>query len=384
MDAVWIALGTALIVAGFVDVMVTVLFYDEAGLLSTRLYRWNWALVRVATRPLPARIRSFWLSLGIPLMVLGTLVMWLGLLIAGFALLYLVGMDRGAFDLRAGLEPSFVRALYLSGVSMSTLGYGDVTPTGGAFQVLSFVQALMGFTILTLAISYVVNIYQAIRHLSALGADLYHQAGDHLDVEVILRTHLKAAPGHHLGVRLMTLHRGLVEHYEGLRHYPIVYYFHSSRLYPSLPYVLRAAADLAGALRWGLPRTHPAARDPWLEALIATLGGVGEDVRRRFLRDRREVRPPEPIPLPVFAEALRSGDPGGDPWLERFLELDRWMRETAGLLEPDGPAEPHGRYVRWLPFAREAEELVAATAADLGYDPGTLLAPAGRSREPEA
>ncbi len=34
----------------------------------------------------------------------------------------------------------------------------------------------------------------------------------------------------------MSLHRGIVGIYEGIRQYPIVYYYHSRRAYRSLPF----------------------------------------------------------------------------------------------------------------------------------------------------
>lgn len=372
-EGIWVVLGVTLVVAGFVDVVMTVLYYDEAGLLSNRLYRITWRMLRRATAWLPDRPRSLALSLGIPAMILGTLLLWLGLIILGFALLYMVGMGHGAFDLRPGLEPSFGRALYLSGVSMSTLGYGDVTPISGLYQGLSFVQALIGFTILTLAISYVVNIYQILREISALGADLYHQAGDRFDVRAILESHLRGGRPEQLGTRLLTLHRGLVRHYEGLRHFPICYYFYSRRLYPTLPYVLRAVGTLIGALRWSLPRGHPVVQDPWLEALTASYEGVIEDVQHRFLRKPVPIEEVSFASVEEFQRAVASGEAPGDPWLQRFARLERWMHDVLQVEEPGDPWEAHERYERWLPFARRARAVAEAAAVDLGLDPRSVV-----------
>jgi hypothetical protein len=66
-----------------------------------------------------------------PLMVPVTITVWIFLVSLGYALIYYSGMDARTFSFSgAGLEPSFMEALYFSGVSIATLGLGDVTPAG--------------------------------------------------------------------------------------------------------------------------------------------------------------------------------------------------------------------------------------------------------------
>jgi hypothetical protein len=95
-----------------------------------------------------------------PLMVPVTVVVWILLVSMGYAMIYYAGMKSGDFSLSVPrLEPSFVEALYFSGITISTLGLGDVTPTSGFYQLFAVSEALTGFGILTLAITYVLGIY---------------------------------------------------------------------------------------------------------------------------------------------------------------------------------------------------------------------------------
>ena len=115
---------------------------------------------------------------------------------------------------------------------------------------------------MTLAITYVLGIYEVLRQLGVISAGLYHQAQDSSDPLSILAPHFPGGQHRGLESHLMDLHRGLVEIYEGIRRYPIVYYFHSRRAYRSLPFAFRMVGGMAGALRWGLPKDHPGSQTP--------------------------------------------------------------------------------------------------------------------------
>ena len=75
----------------------------------------------------------------------------------------------------------------------------------------------------------------------------------------ILEPHFPDGEPRDLDPHIMSFHRGLVELYEGLRRYPIVYYYHSRRPYRSLPYTFRMIGGVTSALRWGYPKITPGA-----------------------------------------------------------------------------------------------------------------------------
>jgi hypothetical protein len=55
-----------------------------------------------------------------------------------------------------------VAALYLSLVTVATLGFGDIVPADPVLRVLAPLQALLGFVLLTAAISWVLQVYPAL------------------------------------------------------------------------------------------------------------------------------------------------------------------------------------------------------------------------------
>ena len=367
MEWLLVTVGVALILAGVMDVFFTVLHYDGFGFISSRLYRSLFGLVLRATLPLPRKYRALGLSMAAPTMVPVTIAVWILLVSSGYALLYYVGMSNETFVFGSGLKPTLGSAIYLSGTSVSTLGFGDVTPTILLYQALTVSEALIGFGILTLAITYVLGIYGVLQQLGILSAGLYHQAHDTSDPLSILAPHFPNGEHRGLETHVMQLHRGLVEIYEGLRRYPIVYYYHSRRAYRSLPYTFHMTGSMAAALRWGLPKTHPGSQTPWLPTLITGLDTIVASLDERFLSENLEDTP-DPVPYETFASAYTRGKTPADPWLERFIQMDSYMSELAHLDGPPDVEEAYARYKEWLPFAHRNRAFFEASAKDLGYE----------------
>lgn len=360
--------GVLVILVGLLDVFFTVLHYDGSGFLSSRLYNGLFDVVRLVTRPLPRTYRALGLSMAAPLMVPATITVWIFLVSSGYALAYYAGMDGRTFSFSSsGLAPSFLEALYFSGVTIATLGLGDVTPLSGLYQVVAVSEALIGFGILTLAITYVIGVYEVLQKLGVVSAGLYHQAQDTEDPLSILVPHFPDGQHRGLDTHLMSLHRDLVEVYEGIRRYPLVYYYHSRRAYRSLPFAFRMVGGMAGALRWGLPRDHPGSQTPWLPTLITGLETLITYLDERFLSEHLE-EAPQPVPFETFEAATSRDKEPADPWLARYLQIEAFMRDLARLEDPSDPEESYDRYKKWLPFAHRNRAFFEASAKDLGYE----------------
>ncbi len=379
MDSILVLGGTALIAMGLLDVFFTVLHYDDLGFLSNRLHRGIWRVVRGITAPMPHSLGNFGLSLGAPLMIPATIILWVGLVMVGFALIYYAGMDGENFAFDFDVDQGFGRALYLSGVTVATLGYGDITPISPLYEVIALGEALIGFVILSLTISYVLGIYGVFHQLSILDSDLYHQAEDAGDPRSVLSSHFPDGRPRNLDPHLMSLYRGMIAYAAGVRRYPIVYYFYGRQLYHSMPYAFRMIGGMSAALRWGLPEGHPATQEPWLPALLEGFNTVTTRIEERFLSPRKAEEAPEVVGFAAFVGSLEGKENPDDAWLEQFLHLERWMRQLARLGDaPPEPEEAYARYKEWLPFAHRVDTFVRVTLKDLGREPDEL------SRKPGA
>jgi len=157
-----------------------------------------------------------------------------------------------------------------------------------------------------------------------------------------------------------------VEIYEGIRQYPIVYYYHSRHAYRSLPFAFRMVGGMAGALRWGLPEDHPASRTPWLPTLLVGLDTITDFLEERFLSEHLG-EAPEPVPFEMFEAALLRDKEPADYWLGRFLQMNAFMRDLVHLGDNPDPEESYERYKKWLHFAHHNRAFFETSARDLGY-----------------
>jgi hypothetical protein len=104
--------------------------------------------------------------------VVGT---WGCLVVVGWTLVYWPHVPEG-FLYGMGLRPSqrtdLFDALYLSLVTVATLGFGDIVPVEGWLRVAVPLQAVVGFALLTAAVSWVLQIYPALTRRRALALRL--------------------------------------------------------------------------------------------------------------------------------------------------------------------------------------------------------------------
>ncbi len=353
-----IGLGAILVTVSQVDLYFTVLQYQGHGLASRWMHRGLWAAATAIAGFLPGRQRPRLLAMLGPMMVLMSLALWISLAIVGFAFIYFPHFATN-FSLKPGVEASLLDAIYASGVALSTVGFGDVTPVAPVFQLLTIVESLLGFSILTLSISYILGIYQVVSLQGEMGASLRDRAGAADDPVRLARSY--AAQGA-VGVEtnLSALHRDLLRYHEGLLRYPVVYYFHSGHEFRSMPYVFGMIGGAAAALRWGLPRCHPLRSSPALEALLRGVRRVVGDISGRF-----EAAGVLEEPWIGVGPTPPSDERREDLLARRFARLERELAAASPC--ECAHDDPHRRYRSWRAFSEEIRGFVRTAATDLGY-----------------
>ncbi|HWF00805.1 MAG TPA: potassium channel family protein [Caulobacteraceae bacterium] len=123
-----------------------------------------------------------------PLGMLALFVAWAIGLVGGFGLIQWALEPHNA----AGGPHSFFSAAYMSGVTFFTLGYGDVTPVGGAAKALAVVEAGVGFGLIAVVIGYLPVLYQLFSRREAHVLQLDARAGSPPTAAVLLRRHIEA------------------------------------------------------------------------------------------------------------------------------------------------------------------------------------------------
>jgi hypothetical protein len=251
------------VVAVVRDVFHTLFHPIGHGSIAPLVMKSVWWLLRLF--PSNRRIASLTGPLGIAMVVLT----WGAIAIVGWAMLYLAHMPDG-FAYSSELSPSqrhdIFDSLYLSLVTIGTLGFGDIVPTAPFVRLIAPLEALFGFMLLTAAVSWVLQIYPALhrRRVLALQLSTLRQARrDNPDLG------MDSIP-----VEILTgLADAVVEARNDFTQYGATYYFRDLEADASLAFSLEYATDLAReAAASEQPQTRLAGA--MLSAAVDSLAGL--------------------------------------------------------------------------------------------------------------
>lgn len=232
-------LGAILIFLGLRDIFQQLFHPSGGGSLSRVIMQTLWRIFRRL-----GMVRHSLFVLAGPIIVLIIIVSWSALLAVGWALIYWPRLPE-KFSFAPGLAPanqdSFVDALYFSLMSLTTVGYGDITPLTGWLRIASTVEALVGFGLLTAALSWLISIYPVLarRTTFAREASLIDESERNFG-SVFDRMSAEA-----LGRMLESLNSGVLRVRTDLVQFPVTYYFHNIEERFSLPVAMLSLLQLA-------------------------------------------------------------------------------------------------------------------------------------------
>ena len=159
MTALLFSFGVALLILLAADVFSTV-FHPEGhgGPLTRAQAHLVWKFWR-SVAPQRETARNTWLSFGGPILAILTPATWALILVCGFALIFYPWI-MGFLVSPGSLRAPWSEALYFSGFAAATLGTGDVVPDLPVLRLLTVVEALCGFALLSASLSYILAIYR--------------------------------------------------------------------------------------------------------------------------------------------------------------------------------------------------------------------------------
>ena len=170
-DAGWLvtALGAAVVLAALRDIFHTLWHPSGHGGAGRRVLATVWRVGR--RRQGDRRIRA----LAGPLAMVVVVMAWVALIVLGWTLIYWPHLDDGFFiseALQHSTRGGLLDALYLSMVTLATLGFGDIVPTAEWLRIAVPLEAMLGFVLLTAVVTWVLQVYPALTRRRALAIRL--------------------------------------------------------------------------------------------------------------------------------------------------------------------------------------------------------------------
>lgn len=241
--------GLGLVLLACADICLTVLFPGvESSLISMPLSKGLWRLFHFLAHLIPHRKKQLLFYSG-PSLVIFLVVLWVSLLVVGFALMVWPGLGSAIQTSEGPTPTNFTTALYYSGYSLTTLGTGDLAPQTPGYQMLMVIEAALGFSIFTLTITYLLSVYGALIRRNTLALSLRHRTADTADAaEMLVRL---GAGGDFTGVQrdLGDIAQGFMNLLSSQRSYPILFFFHYQDIYYALPRIIYLAIDTTTLIR---------------------------------------------------------------------------------------------------------------------------------------
>jgi len=218
------------------DVYATILDASgRAGPLSGWVNRGVWGAARTLAFRFSRNGRHRLLNLVGPMLMPALIVLYLLLLITGFALIYLPRMPAHFNILPEASTTSLADSLYFSGVTLTTLGYGDITPRTLFVRFFALVEGASGFALISLAVTYLITVYSALERKRAIALSFYHQADGGADVAGFVAHHFFAGRFHGFDAVLRNAARDINELQESHVEHPVIHYFHPVAVHKSMP-----------------------------------------------------------------------------------------------------------------------------------------------------
>lgn len=249
--------GWGLCLVALLDLYLTVLYArSDISLISARLYQLVWRAFRTVAARLRGSLRDRVLTFAGPTLVVLVVAMWTGALLIGFALIWWPALGEEIKKTSGPTPTDFATALYYSGYTLATVGYGDIVPQTAFYRVLAVIEGLIGFSVITLSLTYLMSVYSALVRRNTLALALHHQsAGTDNAAELLARLGAGGEYGN-ATQQLSRLAERLHDLYESHHSYPILHYFHFREPFYGMAHLVGTIADLATLSVTALDQKH--------------------------------------------------------------------------------------------------------------------------------
>lgn len=338
--------GGIVLAITLLDVFLTVLYARAGtGLLAPRLARGVWRIFR----GLGGSRHTGVLNYCGPVQLVALVLMWGVLLALGSALIIHPALGTGVKSSAGATDTDFVTALFVGGSSMSIVGASDYGPSSPGYKLLFLFNSLVGMSVTSLTLTYLMQVYSALRSRNTLGLMMQAQSGETGNAAELLARWGPRGRFDGGYNNLSTLADEMTAIKEMHHFYPVLFYFRFEDAYYAPPRILLIALDTVALVRTALDPSELG----WLQESAALT-----ELERVSALLLRTLNQNFPVPQKPLAD-----DPGShERWRQRYGHALLHLRKAGIPIRPDqeaGAREYVESRANWEPGV---EALAAALA----------------------
>jgi hypothetical protein len=362
------ALGGLLFLLILTDIFLIVLYARiGSGIISNRLTKLIWRFFRLASKPFGER-RGIVLSFCGPVILIFLVLFWALTLTLGAALIIHPNLGSSV-KLSTGETPTdFITALEAGGGSMAIVGASGFTPQTGGFRLLYLFNSLIGMSVVSLTLTYLMQVYNALQRRNALGLRTFlltAETGDAAELVAGLGRDGKFSNGY----SDLANWAGEISRVKESHHfYPVLFFFRFKESFYSTSQMTLVAFDTVSLIKSALDdeeflwlKNSAAATQVWRGAMLLVTA-----LTENFLP---EGTPDDP---PTLDEATR------ERWRKRYFAALQKLREANIKTIADEQAGAEN----YISMRREWEHYITALAPTMAYRMDEID-PAGNPPESE-
>jgi hypothetical protein len=245
-------LGILLVILVCLDVFTTIL-YARIGtsVFSNLLAHLVWRLLR-GLSSLFKHKQAVMLSFCGPLILVLLVTIWAILLTCGMALVFQPELGKSIVSSSGQTPTDFITAMYVGGSSVAIVGASDYTPQTGLFRMVFLFNSLLGISIISLTLTYLMQVYVALQRRNTLGLLVQTASGETGDAAELL-TGLGPEGQFSGGYNNLSEMSGqMISVKESHHFYPLLFYFRFQESYYSVSHFTLVALDTVTLIKSGL------------------------------------------------------------------------------------------------------------------------------------
>lgn len=251
MNVLLFIVGLLLVLLALVDALWTALWVDGgAGPVTDQLTNGVWWLMRKLIRTK----RNYWLSLAGPLIQTVTVFVWVGLLWAGWVLMF--SADSTSLVYARAPEPqlsTLIDRIYFVAFTISTMGNGDIYPSRGGWEIVASFTTLSGMLLITMVVSFLLSVIGGVTTKQSLASQITG-IGNSAEEFVLSIWDGKGFPGLDLQLMSMTSQLGTLT--EQQLAYPVLHRYHGASPKQDSAPALAILDDTLTILKYGLQEPY--------------------------------------------------------------------------------------------------------------------------------